>query len=133
MSSKFIAQLLLSFVFILGLFGCGTYSQSVQVDDNAYILLTGDNFNGKVLVLNDEQEVQLMDRVTPASGVANQQPQNNYSNIPGRAISFDLNGRNAVKIQIPAGKHNVKVYDNGSLIVNRDFYVSTQTSFEVAL
>lgn len=132
--SKFITQSLFFCVFTLGLSGCGgVYSQSVQVDDNAYILLTGDSFDGKVLVINDEQEVHLMDRAVPVDGNTSQAQNNYVKTVRGRAFSFDLNGKNAIKIEIPAGKHNVKIYDNGNLVVNRDFYVSTETSFEVTL
>lgn len=107
-------KLFVFFAFMLGLAvsaGCSVHSQAVQVDDKAYLLITANHFQNKTLLINDKQEINL---ITQA----------------GR---FDLNGKTAVKVQIPAGKHNVKIIDKGSIIVNRNFYVSTGTSFEVAL
>ncbi|MCH9705290.1 MAG: hypothetical protein K0U15_04095 [Proteobacteria bacterium] len=106
---------LVAFLFpllLLGLSGCGGYyNQAVQVEDNGYLLLTGQKFEGKVLVLDDEQEIHLVRDVK----------------------KFILQGKNAIKIQISAGKHNLKIFDGGKIMINRDFYISTGTSFEVAL
>jgi hypothetical protein len=95
---------------LLVLSGCGTYSQSVQVDDHAYLLLTG-NPEGNVVVIDDGKPIDLSKETK----------------------SFVLNGQQATKIKIPIGKHTVKVAKNGVLMINRVFYVSSGNSFEVEL
>ncbi len=92
------------------LVGCGTYSQSVQVDDNAYLLLIGDP-TGHIVTIDTGQPIKLSNETT----------------------SFNLNGKTATKIQVPTGTHSVKIIKDGVLVINRKFYVSTGTSFEVQL
>lgn len=97
-------------VLMLALVGCGTYNEAVQVDDHAYLLLIG-NPDGNVVVIDDGNPIDLAKDTT----------------------SFSLNGKKATKIQVPIGKHTVKIIKNGVLTVNRNFFVSTGTSFEVEL
>lgn len=89
---------------------CGTYRQSVQVDDNAYLLLIGDP-SGSVVTIDDGKPIDLSQETT----------------------SYDLNGKTATKIQLSIGSHTVKITKSGEITVNRKFYVSTGTSFEVQL
>lgn len=96
------------FIALFLLTGCGTYSQSVQVDDKAYLLLIGNPY-GSVVTINDGKPIDLSSETT----------------------SYNLNGRKATKIQIPTGKHTVKIIKNGIVTVNRNFYVSNGNSFEV--
>jgi uncharacterized protein YcfL len=102
--------ILMGFLLSLALVGCGSYNQAVQVDDHAYLLLIG-NPDGNIVVIDDGNPIDLEKDTT----------------------SFSLNGKQATKIQISIGKHTVKVTKSGALTVNRAFYVSTGTSFEVEL
>lgn len=95
---------------LLLLAGCGTYNQSVQVDDKAYLLLIGNPVNCIVTI-------------------DNQKP----INLSRDTVSYNLNGQQATKIEIPIGRHKVKITKNGDIIVHREFYVSTGNSFEVQL
>lgn len=90
--------------------GCGTYRQTVEVDDNAYLLLIGDP-TGNIVTIDNGRPIELGKETE----------------------SFNLNGKTATKIQVPIGSHTVKVTKDGELMVNRKFYVSTGTSFEVEL
>lgn len=100
--------MIISALFLL--VGCGTYSQTVQVDDNAYLLLIGEP-SGHVVTIDAGQPIDLSNDTT----------------------SFNLNGKTATKIQVLTGTHSVKIVKDGNLLVNRKFYVSTGTSFEVQL
>lgn len=100
-------------IIIMALFvitSCGTYRQSVLVDDKAYLLLIGDP-NGSVVTIDNGKQIDLSQETT----------------------SYDLNGKTATKIEVSIGSHTVKIIKNGNLTVNRKFYVSTGTSFEVQL
>ena len=103
-------KLLLIFVVLFMVTGCGTYSQSVQVDDKAYLLLIGDP-DGNVVTIDNGKPIELGKETT----------------------SFYLNGKTATKIQVSIGSHTVKVSKDGALTVHRKFYVSTGKSFEVQL
>lgn len=106
----FMKNLLMIIVAFFMLTSCGTYSQSVQVDDKAYLLLIG-NPEGKVVTIDNNKSIDLSNETT----------------------QFNLNGETATKIQISIGSHTVKITRDGELIVNRKFYVSSGTSFEVQL
>lgn len=104
-------KVIFSVMLLLSLTGCGTYRQSVQVEDNAYLLLIGYPQGQEVLIIDDSEQIDLVNDVQ----------------------SFDLNGKNAIKIQISAGTHNIKIIRDGAISVDRNFYVSTGNSFEVQL
>lgn len=106
----FIKNMLMIFCTLFLLIGCGTYSQTVQVDDNAYLLLIGEP-SGHVVTIDAGNPIDLSNETT----------------------SFNLNGKIATKIQVPPGTHSVKIVKDGALVINRKFYVSTGTSFEVQL
>lgn len=97
-------------LFTLVLVGCGTYRQTVQIDDHAYLLLIG----------NPENNVVVIDGGNPID-------------LAKDTTSFSLDGRQVTKIQISIGKHTVKVTMGGTLKIYRVFYVSTGTSFEIEL
>jgi uncharacterized lipoprotein YajG len=103
-------KLLMIIVAFLMVTGCGTYRQSVQVDDNAYLLLIGEPA-GNIVTIDNGKPIELGKETE----------------------SFDLNGKIATKIQVPIGTHTLKVTKDGDLVVNRKFYVSTGGSFEVQL
>lgn len=95
---------------ILIISGCGTYNQTVQVDDDAYLLLIGNTY-GSTVTIDDGSPIDLT----------------------RETVSFNLNGKKATKIKIPIGKHTVKITKNGEVTVFREFYISTGNSFEVQL
>jgi hypothetical protein len=103
-------KLLFIFGAMLALTACGTYQQTVQVDDKAYLLIIGEA-NGNVVTIDNGKPLELEKDTT----------------------SFDLNGVTATKIEVSIGTHTVKISKNGELKVNRKFYVSTGNSFEVKL
>ncbi len=106
----FMKNLLMTIVALFMLTGCGTYSQTVQVDDKAYLLLIG-NPVGSVVTIDNSKPI----------------------NLSSETVSFDLDGKIATKIQISIGSHTVKVTKDGVVTVNRKIYVSSGTSFEVQL
>lgn len=95
---------------ILILTACGSYQQTVQVQDKSYLLILGDP-SGSILTLDNGKPIKL--------GV--------------ETTSFDLHGRTATKIQIPIGSHTVKIIKNGEVRVHRKFYISNGNSFEVEM
>ncbi len=100
----------LGMVLSLSLTACGTYQQTVQVDDKAYLLVIG-QADGSILTIDNDRPME-MGKDTK---------------------SFDLHGETATKIQVPVGMHTVKITRNGVLMVDRKFFVSNGTSFEVRL
>ena len=103
-------KLLLIVVALFLVTGCGAHRESVQVEDKAYLLLIGEPA-GNIVTIDDGKPIELGKDTT----------------------SYYLNGKTATKIQVPTGSHTVKVTKAGELTVNRKFYVSTGTSFEVQL
>lgn len=95
---------------LLILSGCGTYSQAVQVDDRAYLLLIGSPY-GSVISIDNGKPI----------------------NLGSETTSFNLNGKKATKIEISIGKHSIKIIKYGVVTVNRSFYVTNGNSFEVQL
>lgn len=95
---------------ILMLTACGSYQQTVQVQDKSYLLILGDP-SGSILTIDNGKPIKL--------GV--------------ETTSFDLYGRTATKIQIQIGAHTVKIVKNGEVRVHRKFYISNGNSFEVEM
>ncbi len=90
--------------------GCGSYKETVQVDDRGYLLLIGET-KGNVVIIDGGSPIDL------------------YRDTR----SYDLEGQKATKIELLIGSHTLKVTKDGVLTVNRKFYLSTGTSFEVKL
>ena len=103
-------KLLIIIMALFMLTSCGTYRQSVLVDDKAYLLLIGDPMNNVVTIDN-----------------------NKPINLAQETTSYYLNGKTATKIEVSIGSHTVKITKDGVLTVTRKFYVSTGMSFEVQL
>ena len=95
---------------LLALTACGTYQQTVQVSDKAYLLIIGEPA-GNVVTIDDGKPLTL----------------------EKDTVSFDLNGQTATKIEVSIGSHSVKITKNGELKAHRKFYVSNGNSFEVRL
>lgn len=103
-------KLLLVLGMVITLVSCGSYQQTVQVDDKSYLLILGDS-SGSILTIDNGKPINL--------GVD--------------TISFDLNGKTAIKIQIKIGTHILKIVKNGEVKVHRKIYVSNGNSFEVEM
>jgi len=103
-------KIILIFISSLVLSACGTYQETVQVSDKAYLLIIGQPQGCETNI--DNNAPLALEKDTK---------------------SFDLNGRTATKIEIPIGAHEVKITCNGQLRVHRKFYVSNGNSFEVNL
>lgn len=101
-------------LFIIGLaltlIACGSFQQTTQVDDKAYLLIIGEP-TGSIVTIDNGPPMELGKDTS----------------------SFELNGVTATKIEISIGTHTVKITKNGDIQVNRKFYVSTGNSFEVKL
>ena len=95
---------------ILILTGCGSYKETVQVDNKSYLLLIGEPA-GNVLTIDNGQPINL--------GVD--------------TTSYEMRGKIATKIQVDVGTHTIKIVKNGVLRVHRKFYVSNGNSFEVEM
>ena len=103
-------KIILLLVLAIALSACGTYQQTVQVSDKAYLLIIGEPA-GNVVTIDDGKPLTL----------------------EKDTVSFDLNGQTATKIEVSIGSHTVKITNNGQLKANRKFYVSNGNSFEVKL
>jgi len=103
-------KIILIFISVLGLSACGTYQETVQVDDKAYLLIIGEVKGCDAVI--DGAAPLMLDKDTQ---------------------SYYLNGRTATKIEIARGSHEVKITCGGQLRVDRKFYVSNGNSFEVNL
>ena len=102
--------ILLVFGLLLTLTACGSYQQTVQVQDKSYLLIIGDP-TGSVLTIDNGQPIKLGEDTS----------------------SFDLYGKTATKIQLKIGNHTIKIIRNGEVRVHRKFYVSNGNNFEVEL
>ena len=103
-------RLMIALGVVLSLAGCGSYEQTVQVDDKAYLLVIGEA-DGSMLTIDNNRPLE----------------------IGKDTKSFNLNGEVATKIQVPIGSHTVKITKGGVLKVERRFFVTNGTSFEVRL
>ena len=103
-------NLLLVFGMFLTLTACGSYQQTVQVQDKSYLLILGEPA-GSILTIDDGKPIKL--------GVD--------------TTSFELYGKIATKIQIKVGSHTIKIIKNGEIKVHRKFYVSNGNNFEVEI
>ncbi|MDT8384492.1 MAG: hypothetical protein RRB22_08760 [Gammaproteobacteria bacterium] len=101
---------LISIMLMLALSACGSFEQTTQVSDKAYLLIIGEPA-GNVVTIDDGKPLEL----------------------EKDTVSFDINGQTATKIEISIGNHSVKITKNGELKAHRKFYVSNGNSFEVRL
>lgn len=100
--------IMLAAVFLLG--ACSTSYNSVkQLDDKAYILVTG-NFDGSYLNIDKNTTINLDD---------------------SSVDSFKENGKEVVKFQVGAGTHTIVIKKDNSIIVNRKIYVTDGNTFEI--
>lgn len=87
---------------------CSThFSTTTQVDDKAYLLLTG-NTQGAMLTIDDQPQINLDES-------------NHYTQGDERVIKF----------QMDVGSHQVEVQKNGQVLVKRKIYVTNGNTFEV--
>jgi hypothetical protein len=126
--------------------GCtGYHEQVTQRDESSYVQFVGKH-NGEIIVIDNENQYVLM------TG-------SNFENIDGNWVkdgrrvlkSFYINQMEATKIQINKGKHSIKVYrsndeqgnplvtqkdlinNEDNLIIDKDIYISSGTTYEIEL
>lgn len=104
------ATLLIVIAFILSACSAG-FSSSTQVDDKAYLQLTGD-FSNTILIINDQQPIML-----------------DSSDVN----TFKLKGEKVAKFDLPPGSHTLEVLRNNATVVKRKIYVSNGNTFEVRI
>lgn len=88
---------------------CGSFKTVSQTEETTYLQLLG-NKEGVVLVLDQSTTVNL-----------------------DTLQSFELNGKEATRITVPAGQHRVTLTRNGALLVDRNIYVSEGNAFDITL
>ena len=95
---------------VLLLTACGSFHETVQKDDVAWLQMIGQP-QGELLYIDDSSPLVL-----------------------GKDTrSFDLNGKVATKISIGTGMHELRVVRGNSTVIHRKFYVSSGNVFEVNL
>ncbi len=99
--------LLLCAAFLLA--ACGSFKTVSQTEETTYLQLLG-NKEDVVLVLDQTTTVDL-----------------------NTLQSFDLNGKEATRITVPAGQHRVTLTRKGALLVDRNIYVSEGNAFDITL
>ncbi|WP_115717786.1 hypothetical protein [Gallaecimonas mangrovi] len=89
---------------------CSThFSTTTQVDDKAYLLLTG-NINGATLIIDEQPDINL-----------------DSSNIR----RYTEGDETVVKFAVNVGNHLVEITKAGKVLVKRKIYVTNGNSFEV--
>ncbi len=96
----------------LYLSGCSSsYESTTQIEEGAYIQLSGNFLNG-TLIIDDDLQVDLLEENTK---------------------TFKIQGQVVAKFPISTGKHIIKIIKDNQVVVNRIIYVSNKTVFEVVV
>ncbi len=104
-------NIIIACLFLFTLCSCSSHYRSVnQVNDQALLQLSG-NF------LNTELSIDGGDNVI----------------IDEKVKIYELNDKQVVEFPISTGKHSVKIFKDGLMIVNRVFYSSNGNVFEVVV
>lgn len=103
-------KLSITAMFSFMLLACtSSYESVTQVDDSkAFVLLTG-NFKDTSLYINENDSIDLSADIK----------------------TFEIDGIEVAKFEVPSGTNNIKLYRNGNLVLNRKIYVTSGNSFEV--
>ncbi|MDH3354571.1 MAG: hypothetical protein OEL79_05085 [Chromatiales bacterium] len=135
-----ITSLLLSALLI----GCGSHEQVVQRNELVYIQFVGMH-NGETIIIDGAAPYKLMGGPQPDNEADFKK---NYIPV---LDSFTINGKEATKIQVDKGRHNVKVYrrndetnnalltaeeiinSDNELIIDKDIYIASGTTYEFEL
>lgn len=88
---------------------CGSYQTTVQSEPATYIQFVGEAA-GQSFSLNGQDQGKL-----------------------SALKSFNENGRELTRIEVPAGTHTLEVIDAGKTLIKRKIYVSEGNAFEVQL
>lgn len=105
-------KLFTALIFSLFLAGCSTsYTSTTQLEESAYIQLSGD-FWGTKLTIDNELSTQITKDSTTA---------------------FTLNGVEVVKFPIDSGTHRVTISRVDQPLIDRKIYVSDNNIFEIAI
>jgi len=102
--------LLIAAIFMLSACSAG-FSTSTQVDDKAYLQLSGE-FANTVLIINDQQPIRLDSK---------------------EVSTFKFKGEMVAKFDLPTGSHTVEVLRDNATVVKRKIYVSNGNTFEVRI
>ena len=93
----------------LTLSACGSYQQTIQVDDQSYIQLSGDP-EGVEIILNG----------------------NNLGKVED-FDSYDLDGTKMTRFETTPGTHIIELTRSGETLIKRKIYVTEGNAFEVKL
>jgi hypothetical protein len=93
----------------LTLSACGSYQQTIQVDDQSYIQLSGDP-EGVEIILNGKSLGKV----------------ENFN-------SYDLDGTKTTRFEITPGTHIIELTRTGETLIKRKIYVTEGNAFEVKL
>jgi len=107
---KRITNLLLWVLPVLWLTACGYHQAATQKSDTAYLLFIGPPQGEQV-------EIDGSTRLTLGSDTR----------------SYNLNGKTATKIAIPAGTHTVKLSRQGQLLIHRKIFVTEGNQYEIQI
>lgn len=88
---------------------CGSYQTSAQSEPASYIQFVGEA-EQQTFSLNGKDQGKL-----------------------SALKSFNENGRELTRIEVPAGTHTLEVMDAGKTLIKRKIYVSEGNAFEVQL
>ncbi|HVK99284.1 MAG TPA: hypothetical protein VM553_05695 [Dongiaceae bacterium] len=88
---------------------CGNFQTVNQTEETTYLQLLGNKENA-VLTLDTNTTVDL-----------------------NTMESFDLNGKNATRIVVPAGQHRITITRSGTVLVDRNVYIGEGNAFEITL
>ena len=97
-------------LFSLLMFACtSSYESLTQADDTkAFVLLTG-NFEGASMQINTNTPITLGDNIE----------------------TYQLDGKKVAKFEVTSGTNIIKIYKDGTLVVNRKLYITNGNSMEV--
>ncbi len=102
-------KFLISCLFTLLLTGCSSsFTEVKQLDDKAYVQLTGQISQGILSI--DGNEISLQS-----------------------AETFELDGNTVAKFELSSGTHLIEVTRSGKTVVKRKIYVTNGTVFEVVV
>ncbi|GAA6186294.1 MULTISPECIES: hypothetical protein [Alteromonadaceae] len=100
-------KLLVAFIFAVFLAGCSSsFSEVKQLDDKAYLQLTGNIASGSLSI--DGKQISLQ-----------------------QADKFKIDGNLVTKFEISSGTHLIEIVRNDKTVVKRKIYVTNGNVFEV--
>ncbi|MFQ3198925.1 MAG: hypothetical protein ACI8R9_001584 [Paraglaciecola sp.] len=102
-------KLIMTCLFAIMLSGCSTnFSEVKQVDDKAFLQLTGNFENGFLII--DGKGIDLT-----------------------QVDTFTLDGQNVAKFEVQTGTHLIEILKKDKTVVKRKIYVTNGNVFEVII